>query len=62
MSKKSRVNWFKVKLLCRNLSVGMVADELKITVKELFFLIEGQKKDANFTKWVIENLGRPYWL
>jgi hypothetical protein len=40
----------------------MVADELKITVKELFFLIEGQKEDANFTKWVIENLGRPYWL
>lgn len=62
MSKKSRENWFKVKLLCRNLSFGSVAKELKITEEELISLIEGKKQDTNFTKWVIKNFGRPYWL
>lgn len=62
MSKKSRINWFKVKLLCRNLSLADVAEELNITVEELISLIEGKKQDANFTKWVVKNFGRPYWL
>jgi hypothetical protein len=62
MSKKSRVNWFKVKLLCQNLSLKIVAKELNITVKELFSLIEGQKQNTDFTKWVVKNFGKPYWL
>lgn len=62
MSKKSRVNWFKVKLLCRNLNLEIVAKKLNITVKELISLIEGQKQDADFTKWVVKNFGKPYWL
>jgi hypothetical protein len=62
MRKKTRVNWFKVKLLCRNFNIEAVAKELNVTKKELISLIENEKQDSDFTNWVVENLGRPYWL
>ncbi|MEI7475306.1 MAG: hypothetical protein WCK67_11085 [bacterium] len=62
MSKITRVKWFKIKLLCRKLSIEEVAKELNITKKELILLIKDKKQDSYFTKWVVENLGKPYWL
>ena len=62
MSKNSRLKWFKVKLLCRNLSLSSVAEELNITEDELISLVEGNTKDGAFSKWVKDNLGKPYWL
>ena len=62
MSKNFRQNWFKVKLLCRNITLEDVAKELYVEKEELILLMRGDKTDKNFTKWVIDNLGKPYWL
>jgi len=62
MSIKCRENWFKVKLLCRNISFEDIAQKLCIRKEELVLLVRGEKENKDFTKWVVENLGKPYWL
>jgi len=62
MNKKQRVNWFKIKLLCRNLSLSDMAKAVGVTEAEAVRLIKGEIKDTCFALWVKNNLGKPYWL
>lgn len=62
MNKKQRVLWFKVKLLCRKMTLKEMANEVGVNNKHLLKLIKGEDTDSIFNDWVCKNLGRPYWL
>ena len=62
MNKKTRLAWFKNKLLHRNLTIKDIAVELGITEKYVYKLINGKHANENFRQWVIKHLGNPIWL
>ncbi len=62
MNKKTRLGWFKSKLLHRNLTIADIAMELGISERQVYKLICGDHKNEKFKQWVIKRLGNPIWL